>query len=152
MKMRAWRIVKEKHAPTAFSGEGASRVGGRWNSRGTWIVYTSGAASLAALETLVHLNPPVLFKYVTFYIEFEAAMVEKMLLATLPQDWRDEPPPPSSKEIGDLWVKQARSAVLELPSVIIPSESNYLINPAHPDFKKMVVGEPQPFSFDPRLL
>ncbi|MCB1079902.1 MAG: RES family NAD+ phosphorylase, partial [Verrucomicrobiae bacterium] len=61
-------------------------------------------------------------------------------------------PPPSTKDIGDLWVRQARSAVLELPSVIIPTEPNYLLNPSHPDFKKIVIGKAEPFAFDPRLL
>ena len=149
---QAWRIVKEKYAATAFSGEGASRTGGRWNSRGTWVVYTSGTQSLAALETLVHLNPPVLFKYVVFRIEFDETLVERVAPGSLPVDWTEEPPPPSTKEVGDLWVKKARSVILELPSVIIPGESNYLLNPTHPDFKKIVFDKLETFSFDPRLL
>ena len=150
MKLRAWRIVKAKHAATAFSGEGARLYGGRWNSPGVSLVYTSGTKALAALESLVHLNPPVIFKYAAIPIEFDAALVEKV--TALPADWNDMPAPPSTRAIGDLWAKQARSAVLELPSVIIPGESNYLLNPAHPDFKKIVIGKPEPFSFDPRLL
>lgn len=146
----AWRIVKEKHAATAFSGEGARLYGGRWNSAGTSVVYTSGSQALAALESLVHLNPPVLFKYVAIAAEFDDALIEKATL--LPADWTEEPPPPSTKSIGDLWVKGARSAVLQLPSVIIPGEPNYLLNPAHPDFRKITFGKPQPFAFDPRLL
>ena len=149
---QAWRIVKAKHAATAFSGEGAARGGGRWNSRGVWVVYASGTASLAALETLVHLDPPVPFKFVTFRIKFDDAWVEHLPPTTLPPDWTDEPPPPATKAIGDRWVKELRSAVLELPSVIIPGEPNYLLNPAHPDFKKIIIGKPEPFSFDPRLL
>jgi RES domain-containing protein len=149
---QAWRIVKEKHAATAFSGEGASRSGGRWNSRGVWVVYTSGTKSLAALETLVHLNPPVLFRYVMIRIDFDNSLVEKFARAGLAADWQEEPPPPSTRAIGDLWVKESRSAVFELPSVIIPGESNYLLNPAHPDFRRITVGNPEPFAFDPRLL
>ena len=148
----AWRIVKEKHAATVFSGEGARLYGGRWNSAGVSLVYTSGTKALAALESLVHLNPPVTFTYVAIPIEFDDALAETISQAHLPAGWTDEPPPPSTKAIGDLWVKQARSAVLELPSVIIPGEPNYLINPAHPDFKRIVIGKPEPFSFDPRLL
>ena len=91
---QAWRIVKEKHAATAFTGEGAARTGGRWNSRGARVVYTSATASLAALETLVHLNPPVLFKYLIFRIEFDDTLVEEIFLASLPADWTEEPPPP----------------------------------------------------------
>ena len=147
---QAWRMVKEKHAATAFLGEGAWLYGGRWNSAGTSVVYTSGSQALAALESLVHLNPPVIFKYLAIPIEFDDALVEKV--AALPADWTEEPPPPATKAIGDLWVKEARSAVLELPSVIILGEPNYLLNPAHPDFQKIIIGKPQPFSFDPRLL
>ena len=147
---QAWRMVKEKHAATAFLGEGAWLYGGRWNSAGTRVVYTSGSQALAALESLVHLNPPVIFKYLAIPIEFDDALVEKV--AALPADWTEEPPPPATKAIGDLWVKKARSAVLELPSVIILGEPNYLLNPAHPDFQKIIIGKPQPFSFDPRLL
>ena len=150
--MQAWRIVKEKHAATAFNGEGARLYGGRWNSAGVSLIYTSGTKALVALESLVHLNPPVIFKYLAIPIEFDNALVEKIAPDTLPADWTDEPPPPSTKDIGDTWVKEGRSTVLEIPSVIIPGEANYLLNPAHPDFKKIVIGKPEPFSFDPRLL
>ncbi|MGV3661007.1 MAG: RES family NAD+ phosphorylase [Prosthecobacter sp.] len=152
MMRRAWRLVKEKHAGSAFDGEGAWLFGGRWNSVGTRVVYTSGTQSLAALETLVHLNPPVLFKFVVIPIDFDDRMVEQLAASALPMDWKEEPPGPATKHVGDQWAQQARSAVLELPSAIVPGESNYIINPAHPDFKKMSIGKPQPFSFDPRLL
>jgi RES domain-containing protein len=148
----AWRIVKEKHAATAFSGEGAARTGGRWNSRGVPVVYASATKALAALETLVHLNPLVPFKYVVFRLQFDKALIEKVPLNRLTGDWRVEPPPPSTKTVGDGWVRDKRSAVLALPSVIIPGELNYLLNPAHPAFKKITVGKPEKFAFDPRLL
>lgn len=148
----AWRIVKARHAAKAFSGEGAARTGGRWNSRGVPVIYTSATKSLAALETLVHLNPPVLFRYVAFRLEFDEALIEKVPLDTLPADWQVEPPAPSSKVVGDRWVQEVRSAVLALPSVIILGEPNYLINPAHPAFKKISIGKPERFAFDPRLL
>ena len=146
----AWRIVKEKHAATAFSGQGAARTGGRWNSRGVPVVYTSGTKSLAALESLVHLNPPVLFKYAAIRIQFADALIEKVPLQSLPADWHAEPPAPSSKAVGDAWVRQARSAVLAVPSVIIPGEFNYLLNPAHRDFKKISVGRLEPFACSAR--
>lgn len=149
---RGWRIVKEKHAATAFDGEGAWRFGGRWNSQGTRIVYASGTKALAALENLVHLNPPVTFKYRSIPFAFDETLLEIYQRAELPEDWMEEPPPSSAKAIGDLWVKEARSAVLELPSVIIPDEPNYLLNPSHPDFSKIILGTPEPFSFNPRLI
>jgi RES domain-containing protein len=148
----AWRIVKAKHAATAFSGDGAAKTGGRWNSRGVPVVYASSTKSLAALETLVHLNPPVPFKYVAFRLQFDAALVENIPLNRLPADWRVEPPPPSTKAIGDAWVREVKSAVLTLPSVIVPGELNYLLNPAHPAFKRISIGKPERFAFDPRLL
>jgi len=70
----------------------------------------------------------------------------------LPADWMLEPPGPSSQAIGDAWVQAGESAVLAVPTVLIPSETNYLLNPMHPDFKKISIGKPQPFAFDPRLL
>jgi len=148
----AWRIVKEKHAATAFAGEGAAKTGGRWNSRGVLVVYTSSTKSLAALETLVHLNPPVPFKYVVFRLQFDDALIENVPLNRLPAHWRVEPPSPSARAIGDAWVREMRSAVLALPSVIIPGELNYLLNPAHPAFKNISIGKPERFAFDPRLL
>ncbi len=147
---QASRIVKAKHASTAFDGEGAWLYGGRWNSQGTRLIYTSATLSLAALENLVHLNPPLQLKYVAFSIHFDGSLVEKF--TSLPEEWQEEPPPASTQLIGDLWVKQARSAVLELPSAIIPDEANYLLNPAHSDFRKIAIGPPRPFSFDRRLL
>lgn len=148
----AWRIVKAKHAATAFSGKGAADFGGRWNSRGVAIVYTSSTKSLAALESLVHLNPPVRFKYVAIRVKFDHALIETVPVKALPPDWQTQPPPPSTKAVGDAWVRAARSAVLALPSVIIPGEPNYLLNSAHPDFKKISIAKPEPFTFDRRLL
>ena len=146
---QAWRMVKEKYAPTAFSGEGAAKVGGRWNSRGTWVVYASATRSLAALETLVHLNPPVHFRHVIFSIEFDPSLVEP--LTDPPKNWRDEPAPPSTQHLGDTWARELRTPILELPSVLIPGESNFLLNPAHPPFREITISPPVPFTFDPRL-
>jgi len=146
----AWRIVKARHAVTAFTGEGAARTGGRWNSRGAPIVYASGAKSLAVLESLVHLNPPVLFRYAAFYIRFDQKLAETVTHP--PTDWQTQPPGPATKMIGDAWVREKRSAVLQVPSIIVPEELNYLLNPAHRDFGRITISKPQPFVFDPRLL
>jgi RES domain-containing protein len=148
----AWRIVKEKHATVAFSGEGAAKSGGRWNSRGVPVVYTSSTKSLAALESLVHLIPPVRFKYVAIHIKFDDALVEIVAPTSLPSDRQVEPPSPSSQRVGVAWVLAARSAVLALPSVIVSGELNFLLNPAHRDFKKITIGKPERFTFDSRLL
>lgn len=147
----AWRIAKAKHVATAFDGEGARLNGGRWNSTGVRVVYVSVTRSLAALETLVHLTPPVTTAFVLIPIEFEEALVEVFPVKNLPAGWNAEPPSPISQQIGDAWVKTSRSAILALPSVLT-GETNYLLNPAHPDFKKISIGKPEPFTFDPRLL
>jgi len=150
--VRAWRIVKEVHAPTAFSGEGAARTGGRWNSRGTRVVYASATQSLALLESLVHLNPAFLFRYAVIGIEFPGSVLETLRHDKLPADWMSEPPSTATKRLGDQWVREQRSAVLAVPSVLVRSEINYLLNPAHPDFDKIKISPPEPFSLDPRLL
>lgn len=149
---RAWRIVKKIHASSAFDGEGAWRFGGRWNSPGTRVVYCSANLSLAALENLVHLNPPVAFKSVAIELEFDDRLIETIGAKSLPPDWTEEPPAGSTMRLGDQWVREGRSAVLKLPSAIIPTESNYLLNPAHRDFQKIIIRKPVAFSFDPRLL
>jgi RES domain-containing protein len=146
----AWRIVKAKHAATAFDGEGARLYGGRWNSVGVRVVYVSFAKSLAALEILVHLKMPP-SEYVAIPLTFDDALVETFPARTLPAGWNAEPASPVSQRIGDAWVKEGRSVLLALPSVIT-GETNYLINPAHPGFGKIKFGKHEPFTFDPRLL
>ena len=150
--IEAWRIVKAKHVAGAFTGEGAALTGGRWNSRRVLVVYSSGTKSLAALETLVHLNPSSFFAYQVFRIQFDETLTERISVDALPPDWQSEPPPPSTKAIGDSWARAGRSVVLALPSVIIPNELNYLLNPAHAGFKKIKIGQPEDFAFDARLL
>jgi RES domain-containing protein len=152
VRLEAWRMVKKKHVATAFSGEGAAKTGGRWNSRGVAVVYTSASRSLAALETLVHLNPLVVFNYRVIRVEFEEAWVERLPLAAWPTDWKLEPPPLSTRRLGDGWVRSLRSAILAVPSVVIPEETNFVLNPAHPGFKKIAISKSAPFIFDPRLL
>jgi len=148
----AWRLTRAKYAATAFDGEGARMHGGRWNSRGVGVVYASAAISLAALEMLVHIDPMLPIRYVTIAVEFDDDMVEELPIGKLTPAWRGEPPGPATKSIGDAWARRARSAVLKLPSVIVPSEFNYLINPSHPDFARLRIGIPVAFAFDSRLL
>jgi RES domain-containing protein len=147
----AWRLIKERHVDTAFNGEGAAKSGGRWNSKGVPVVYASGTKSLATLEVLVHLNPPISFKFTIIPVKFDVSLIEEMGIQGLPVGWRMEPPPASAQRVGDEWIKSARSAVLAIPSAIT-FETNYLLNPAHPDFKRIKIGTPEPFEIDPRLL
>jgi RES domain-containing protein len=148
-----WRIVKSRHASTAFDGEGARLYGGRWNSPGTRMVYTASSVSLAVLEVLVYLDKAsLLSSYSLISARFDDALVECLERSKLPDGWRAFPAPPELQEIGDEWVKSRGSSVLEVPSAVVERESNYLINPAHPDFASIGVGEPEPFTFDERLV
>jgi RES domain-containing protein len=149
----AWRIVKARHAAKAFDGEGARLEGGRWNSFGTPLVYTSESAALAALELLVHLGRgSILGAYVLIACTFEDTLVERLDPKRLPGNWRSYPAPPELQSIGDEWVRAASSAILQVPSAVIASDSNYLLNPRHRDFKAIQVMHPERFELDPRLL
>lgn len=146
----AWRIVQARHVRVAFDGEGAARFGGRWNSRGVRVVYASSTVALAALETLVHMNPLDAGSFRLIGIEFDEELVERC--GSLPRDWRNEPPSAETQRIGDDWVQRGEFPVLAVPSAIVPQELNYLLNPAHPDFRRIKIGKPVEFGFDTRLL
>jgi len=149
----AWRIAKRKHAKTGFSGSGARKYGGRWNSPGTAIVYTAQTQSLAVLEMLVHLDgPELLQRYVLIGVEIDQSFAGEVLQPDLPRNWRADPAPVALRRIGDRWIEGSSSAVLRVPSTLVPAESNFLLNPAHPDFKKLLMGEPIAFDFDQRLV
>jgi RES domain-containing protein len=149
----SWRIVKSRHASTAFDGEGARLYGGRWNSPGTRMVYTSGSLSLAVLEVLVHLHEASLISsYSLIPARFDDVLMERLDRSRLPDGWRSYPAPPQLQHTGDEWVRSQSSAILEVPSAVVERESNYLLSPSHPDFSSVVIGEPEPFTFEERLL
>jgi RES domain-containing protein len=148
-RIEAYRILKRRFAGSAFSGDGARRYGGRWNSVGVPMIYTSSAISLAILEWRAHLAQWPAPASVIIRIEFDAALVWSP--AKLPANWKRWPCPKTTAAVGDRWSRAGTSAVLKLPSAIVPEEFNYLLNPAHPDFCKIIVGKPQMFNADPRL-
>jgi RES domain-containing protein len=149
--MEAWRITRARKSKDAFSGEGARLFGGRWNSQGIRMVYAAGSRSLAILEVLAHLTKAApLNNYVLYRIECDDSLVQT--LSDLPQDWNSEPPTSVSQSIGDAWVRSATHPVLSVPSAIVPEERNYLLNPAHSDFSRIVIEEPVAYRIDPRLL
>lgn len=149
--MIVWRLAKARHSE--LDGEGARRRGARWNPRGMAMVYAASTLSLAALEVLVHTDvsqaPEDL---IATPIEIpDSILHEEIAESSLLRNWRETPPPERLQAIGFEWKKRGSSAALGVPSVVIPSEQNWLLNPDHPDFKKIVPGKPQPFHFDPRL-
>lgn len=152
MIVTAWRITKRKHARNAFIGEGAREFGGRWNNQGSAIVYTAQSQSLAALEILVHLDSSELLeKYVLIGVEFDQSLIRPVEPAALPRRWRSDPPPPEVRSVGDDWILAGTSAVLQVPSALVPGENNFLLNPEHRDFSRLRFGKPLAFRFDPRL-
>jgi len=147
---RVWRIASALHA--AFDGEGARRYGSRWTPRGFPAVFTSATLSLAALERFVHADPdlePVDLVAVAVDIETNVA-IETVAVADLPHDWRRYPAPPALASIGERWLRESRAAVLSVPSVVIPQERNFVLNPSHADIARLTIGPSEQFSFDPR--
>jgi len=152
LKISAWRITKQKHAKTAFTGDGARLYGGRWNSPGTPVVYTAESQSLAVLEMLVHLDSTeILTKYVLFQVEIDTSHIEPVDKAKLPRNWKADPAPERVRAIGDAWIARGDSAVLRVPSALVPGESNFLLNPGHSDFPRLTIYKPLSFRFDPRI-
>lgn len=152
--VRAWRLVRPRFGTreAAFSGEGARRYGGRWNSPGRAVVYASATLSLAALETLAHAERGASGRdWVAFSVEVPARRVLELRDEDLPEDWRDRPSSPGARAVGDAWLAQAASVALLVPSVLVPQERNVLLNPAHPEFGEVVIGPATPFRFDARL-
>ncbi len=149
--MRAWRLCRRAHA--APDGEGARRYGGRWNQRGTALIYTSASASLAALEYFVHLDPEdAPLDLILTPVDIPSSLaIRELRIEDLPADWRSLPAPDALARMGTRWARQLESAVLSVPSAIVPEERNYLLNPAHPEFREITMAAARRFSFDPRM-
>ena len=147
-----WRIVAKRHAATAFSGEGARIYGARWSLPGLNVAYCSESRSLAALEIIVNARNGTKLvgePWAELSAEIPGELIEHP--SRVPDNWREYPHPRSTQNFGAEWVREQRSAVMRVPSVIVLGEFNFLLNPAHPDFKRVKIGKPAPFSFDPRL-
>lgn len=152
MRLSAWRILKAKYQNEPLSGEGARRVGGWWNHRGTPLVYLAESVALAMLEVLVHLqDADTLPKYALAEIRFDSSLVQELRPEDLPKDWRYFPHSSSTKEIGRQWVDAQSSVLLKVPSSVSPREANYLLNPEHPRLSEVEVGAISGHAFDPRL-
>ena len=149
--MELWRIAREAHA--ALDGEGARLYGTRWTPRGTPAVYAASYLSLAALEYLVHIDaedaPDDL---VALKISVPDDATELAYApSSLPADWRQTPPPPQCQAIGSEWAKRGEALLLRVPSVLVPEESNVLVNPMHRDAVGVRLIGSRHFSYDLRL-
>lgn len=149
--MRAWRLTRDIHRSHALSGEGAARVGNRWNSRGVRIAYTSTSRALAVLEMLVHVTRDTIPENLLL-LPFNVPDNLVQDAEGLPRDWNALPYSTNARLFGDRWVAEHRSAALLVPSVVLPQERNLLIDPMHPDYPKIAAFAPERFQFDRRLL
>ncbi len=149
--MRVWRICRQPYL--AFSGEGARRFGGRWNSRGVPMVYTSTSLALAAIELFVHLEPG---QAPEDLVRISVALPEEepartLESADLPPDWWTDAAIAATRSLGDAWIRERSSLALLVPSAPIHDEWNVLLNPLHPRMAELRIDPPQPFVFDARM-
>lgn len=150
--MNLYRIAREKYC-SDLNGEGARLYGGRWNSKGNAVLYTSEHVSLAALEVLVNSPIRMLPSDLVLVKLFVDHSAEPDIISAedLGRDWKSYPAPVFLKETGDSWIQSRSSLLMKVPSVIIPEEFNVLVNPGHSLFETVRVKSIRPFRFDQRL-
>ncbi len=149
-----YRLLRKPFSMRPFDGEGSYRYGGRWSRPGTRIVYTAENLSLAILEYLVHLDPdhpPTDLVLAQAVVPDQLSRIDRDE-ASLPEDWQRSPASEELAEIGRQFVEEAKAAVLIVPSALAPADHNWLLNPEHPDFRKIQLLEPIPFFWDQRLV
>lgn len=153
--MKVYRIERERYLETTLSGMGASMAKGfRWNSLNTRLVYTAETRALATLEVAVHLDLSEDLPNDRYYVEIEIpndVAIQEVKISDLPDSWDNKPPTLTTQIIGDDFVQQNLAAVLKVPSCIVPQEYNYLINPLHPESKRIKVKSKVRMQFDARL-
>ena len=153
--IRVYRIVRKPYSKTPLDGEGSFLFGAQWSSPGTRVAYTSEHLFLAMVEYFVHIDandPP---KDLVVAAADIPDSVSRVVMGPheLPPNWRQVPAPARLTVIGDSFSAQCKSAILVLPSVLVPSESNWIINPVHPEFVEIKMLPPEPFQtgFDPQV-
>lgn len=149
-----YRLTQKIHVAEAWTGNGAKQYGGRWNHKGNAAIYVSASIALASLEILVHtMKESLLREYRLFSIELPEDHIEYLDKSYLPDNWRDDPAPFSTMDIGTGWLEDKASVALIIPSCIIPYENNAILNPRHPAFQKSLHSvREHDFTFDNRLV
>ena len=149
--MLLYRLAKTTRA-TDLTGEGAKRAGGRWNHMGIPVVYTAENGALAILEVLQYANIDDIYSFSMLTIEVpDNATVQSVSVSDLSVGWHQYPHLEETKEIGRVWFDQRKALILRVPSAIYPSETNWLINPQHPDAEQIRIVSVIPFLFSGRL-
>lgn len=150
--MIVFRLSKAAYA-NDLSGKGAEKSGGRWNPKGIAMIYTSSSRALCTAEIAVHLPLGIIpddFSLITLEIS-DKIKIKELSKEQLPKDWKNVPPSFSSQQTGHNFVLENEYAVMKVPSVVVPGDYNYLINPNHKDIKKIKIVAVEPFEFDRRL-
>ena len=148
--MKVYRISKCSFIDD-LSGTGAALFGGRWNSKGTYVLYTAASPSLALLETIVHISNIPPSGYCMLTLEIPDDSITEIQAKQLHASWQQHPSPAVVRKIGDRFVKENKTVALKLPSAVVPEEFNYLLNPAHPAFRKVKILSKRDIRFDERL-
>ena len=151
--MNVFRITRNKHLKDDLTGKGASLFPGRWNMKDVFCIYTSETRALALLEHMTNISrESYLHSSFTMRIfSMPDDCILRISLSDLPSNWRERPPPVSTREFGTKLIESKKSLAYLLPSVVIPQEFNILIDPLHPDMKKLRIGNDQIIGFDIRL-
>lgn len=150
--MIVFRLSKIRYA-NDLTGRGAEKAGGRWNSKGTAILYTGETRALCTTEIAVHTplgNIPLDFVIIALEIP-NSLTIHELTPNELPTDWKLIPHSHSTQEIGDSFVEDNKYVALKVPSAVVQGEYNYLLNPLHKDFRKIKIKLIEPFDFDERL-
>ena len=148
--MILYRIAKCKYA-NDLSGEGAAKYSGRWNSKGTRLVYTSTSISLANLEFLVNTDGlPLRSEICIMHIEVPNHSIKVCTLENLPSNWTTNLM--NTQKLGNDFITEQKHLLYQVPSAVINEENNILINPLHPLAYQIELKFKNPFTFDPRLL
>lgn len=150
--MIVYRLAKKKFC-NDLSGRGAELAGGRWNSKGVAMLYTSQSRALCLAEIAVNLPIGIVpDDYYLVEIEFpDSASILKLNLKELKSDWNSFPHSSETQQLGDDFVFKSKSLVLQVPSAVVQGDFNFLINPKHPEFYKITINNTERFSFDERL-
>jgi len=149
-----WRITRRDRAEGAFSGRGAAKYGGRWNTKGTPLVYTAESLAGAMVELLAYFKDVrSLETRVYFRVKVDEVSILDLDPEALPSDWKAYPYPPSTQRIGSRWAEDRVSVGLRVPSVLIPESYNVLLNPLHPQYEEAVeIDGPYPLEVDGRIV
>lgn len=151
--MRVWRLTTKRYANTAFSGIGNRKAGSRWVTEGYLAIYTSEHLSTAVLENLVHMEPShFTSNHVMFAVDIpDTLSMDAINLESLEPDWQIRYEDEALQQVGRDWIARGQSAVLIVPSAVVPYERNVILNPSHPDFASIILHPSEPFLFDGRL-